>query len=54
MDKVKTYAVLACGVVGAMWGKLGALAPLILALLMVPTIPRTRGGDPLISIIKRK
>ena len=34
MDKVKTYAVLACGVVGAMWGKLGALAPLILALLI--------------------
>lgn len=34
MDKVKTYAVLACGVVGAMRGKLGALAPLILALLI--------------------
>ena len=34
MDKVKTYAVLVCGIVGAMWGKLGALAPLILALLI--------------------
>ena len=34
MDKVKTYAVLLCGVAGAMWGKLGALAPLIAALLI--------------------
>ena len=34
MDKVKTYAVLVCGIFGVMWGKLGALAWLILALLI--------------------
>lgn len=34
MDKIKTYAVLVCGIFGAMWGRLGALAWLILALLI--------------------
>lgn len=34
MDKIKTYAVFVCGIFGVMWGRLGALAWLILALLI--------------------